>query len=64
MLSVGFKIVGIMPGFIAKWMRGDGYYRMPVVWAQKFYNGAEKMVPEEMELIPEAKKLWDVISAF
>jgi hypothetical protein len=64
MLSVGFKIVGIMPGFIAGWMRGDEYCRIPVVWAQKFYNGAEKMVPDEMELIPEAKKLWDVISAF
>lgn len=62
-LSIGYKMVGIMPGFIAGWMKGAEYYRMPAVWAQKFYNGAEKMVPEEMELVPEAKKLWDVISA-
>jgi hypothetical protein len=61
--EIGFVPVGIMPGFIAGWCGDDSYNRISVVWAQKFYNGAEKMVPEEMELIPEAKKLWDIISA-
>jgi hypothetical protein len=65
LLNVGFRVVGIMPGFIAGWMGGDSYYRIPVIWMQKFYNGAERMIPndEEWMMMPEAKKLWDVISA-
>lgn len=66
LLSLGFKVVGVIPGFIAGWMDGDSYYRMPVVWMQKFYNRAEKMIPndEEWIMIPEAKRLWDIISSF
>jgi RimJ/RimL family protein N-acetyltransferase len=64
MREAGFVPVGIMPGFIAAWCGNDSYNRASVVYAQKFYNGAEKMVPEGMELTPEAKKLWDVISTF
>ena len=51
LLEVGYRVEGITPGFISHWMKGDEYYRAPHVWMGKFYNGAERMVPDEKEWI-------------
>jgi hypothetical protein len=63
-LENGFTIRGIIPGFILAWIKDDRYYRHPVVYMDKFYNGGEKMSTREMRLVPHAKELWDLMCKF
>jgi len=60
----GFTIRGIMPGLILAWIKNDSYYRHPIVYMDKFYNGGGNVSTREMELVPQAKKLWELISKF
>lgn len=63
-LERGFTIRGIIPGYILSWITNDSYYRHPIVYMDKFYNGGENMSTREMDLVPPAKELWDLISKF
>ncbi|MCX9073476.1 MAG: hypothetical protein OIN88_02300 [Candidatus Methanoperedens sp.] len=56
--ELGWKIRGIFPGNVCMWNHKDEYYRHSVVFFDKFFNEGEKLVPKEIDLIPEAKKIY------
>jgi len=59
----GFKVAGIFPGQFTRWNGGQTEYRACEVHFYKFLGDAEKYAskPNEWELLPEFKKLWDVL---
>ncbi len=59
----GFKVAGIFPGQFTRWNGGQSEYRACEVHFYKFLGDTEKYVtkPEEWELLPEFKKLWNVL---
>jgi hypothetical protein len=59
----GWKIAGIFPGNVTRWAEKNQEYRGCTVHFYKFLNNGENIStkPEEWELIPEVKKLWDYI---
>ena len=63
-IDIGFTIRGVMPGFILAWMKNNMYYRHPIVYLDKFYNGGEKVSAMEMKLVPQANELWNMICKF
>jgi len=60
---MGWKIAGIFPGNCTRWSGGNREYRGCTVHFYQFLNdGAHYATrPEEWQLIPEVKRLWDVI---
>ena len=61
--QVGWKIAGIFPGNYTRWSGGQEEYRGCEVHFYKFLGDGAKYATklEEWKLIPEAKKLWDVL---
>lgn len=61
--QLGFKIAGIFPGQFTRWCGGQEEYRACEVHFYKFIGDGAKYTTkhEEWELIPAAKKLWDVL---
>ena len=61
--QIGYKIAGIFPGQFTRWQGGQREYRGCEVHFYKFVGDGEKYVtkPEEWRLIPEVKKLWEVL---
>ncbi|MHA2275262.1 MAG: hypothetical protein ACXAC2_05825 [Candidatus Kariarchaeaceae archaeon] len=59
----GWKIAGIFPGQVTRWASGNKGYRGCTVHFYKFVGDAEKYVtkPEEWELIPEVRKIFEVM---
>lgn len=56
--ELGWKVRAVIPGLIAAWNHDNKYYRHPVVYLDKFYNDGKDLVPKEMDLIPEAEKIF------
>ncbi|MFQ6072645.1 MAG: hypothetical protein ACE5KT_08105 [Methanosarcinales archaeon] len=56
--ELGWKIRGVFPGFLLSWNHEDKYYRRSVVIFDKFFNDGEELIPKEMDLIPEAEKIF------
>jgi len=56
---VGYKVKGIIPGISISSINNFYYRRDNYVYMDKFYNNGDKKYPEEMDLIPEARKIWD-----
>ena len=59
----GWKLAGIFPGQYTRWCGGNNEYRGCTVHFYKLVGDAEKYSskPEEWEMIPEVKKLWNVL---
>lgn len=59
----GWKIAGIFPGNFTRWKGGDQEYRACTVHAYRFiHDGAEYATkPEEWNLAPEIKELWECL---
>lgn len=59
----GFKVAGIFPGQYTRWNGDQQEYRACEVHFYKFIRGSEKYVSKsrEIALLPEFKKLWDVL---
>ena len=57
----GWKIAGIFPGNFTRWAGGQSEYRGCTVHFYRFLNdgGAHATQPEEWDLLPEIKDLWD-----
>jgi len=60
----GWKLAGIFPGQYTRWCNGNNEYRGCTIHFYKLTGDAEKYTsqPEEWEMIPEVKKLWDVLT--
>jgi len=60
---MGFKIAGISPGNFTRWCGGQYEYRGCTVHMYSFLNNGERYTnkPEDWELLPEVKELWDVL---
>jgi hypothetical protein len=58
---LGWKIAGIFPGNFTRWAGGNQEYRGCTIHFYRFLNGGEKVsnLPEEWDLLPEVKELWD-----
>jgi hypothetical protein len=58
---LGWKIAGIFPGNFTRWAGGNREYRGCTIHFYRFLNGGEKYSnqPEEWDLLPEVKELWD-----
>lgn len=61
--KMGFKIAGIFPGNITRWYGENMEYRGCAVYVYKFLGDAQKYItkPEEWNLTPEVRKLWNVL---
>ncbi len=59
----GWKLAGIFPGQYTRWCGGNSEYRGCTVHFYKFVGDAEKYCsrPEEWQMLPEVRKLWDVL---
>lgn len=59
----GWKLAGIFPGQYTRWCGSNNEYRGCTVHFYKFLGEAEKYSsrPEEWEMIPEVRRLWDVL---
>jgi len=55
--SLGWSTRGIFPGAVATWNYDDKYYRQSLIYFDKFYNGGEELVPQDMELTPKMEKI-------
>jgi len=60
---LGFKVAGIFPGQFTRWCGEQKEYRGCEVHFYKFIGDGEKFATkaEEWTLLPELKKLWDVL---
>lgn len=58
--ELGWKVRGVVPGYYLMWNYEDKYYRQPQVIMDKYYNGGEELVPKEIDLIMEAKKMYEL----
>jgi N-acetylglutamate synthase-like GNAT family acetyltransferase len=60
---MGFKIAGIFPGSYTRWAGGSNEYRGCTVHFYQFLNEGERYStkPDEWQLIPEVKRLWDFL---
>jgi len=58
---LGWKIAGIFPGNFTRWAGGTNEYRGCTVHFYRLLNDGEKysVTPEEWDLLPEVKELWD-----
>ena len=58
---LGWKIAGIFPGNFTRWAGGDKEYRGCTIHFYRFLNNGDKYStkPEEWELLPEIKDLFD-----
>lgn len=58
---LGWKIAGIFPGNFTRWAGGSQEYRGCTIHFYRFLNNGEKFsnLPEEWDLLPEVKELWD-----
>jgi hypothetical protein len=59
--SLGWKTRGIFPGAVATWNFDDKYYRQSLIYFDKLYNGAEELIPKDMELTPRMEKVVDCL---
>ena len=59
----GFKVAGIFPGQYTRWCGNDEEYRACEIHFYKFLGNAEDYAtqPEEWQLIPEIRRLWNVL---
>ncbi len=59
----GWKIAGIFPGNFTRWAGGNSEYRGCTVHFYRFLNdgGRYATKPEEWDLLPEIKDLWDYL---
>ncbi len=56
-LERGFTVRAVVPGFYRIWAGGNKYRRTIEVFAQKFYDGADKMSTRYLDLVPQAEVL-------
>lgn len=56
--ELGWKIRGIFPGFLLSWNHEDKYFRRSIVYFDKFFNNGKELVPKDIELIPDAEKIF------
>lgn len=58
---LGWKIAGIFPGNFTRWAGENHEYRGCTIHFYRFLNDGEKYsnLPEEWDLLPEVKELWD-----
>lgn len=62
LFKLGYAIRGVLPGAALYWAGvGERYRRDNVVIMDKLFNGAERLVPPQMSLIPRATRLWESI---
>lgn len=61
--QMGWKIAGIFPGSYTRWCGGQNEYRACTVHFYRLLNGGERYStkPEEWQMLPEVKKLWDCL---
>ncbi len=59
----GWKVAGIFPGNMTRWSGGQREYRGCTVHFYRLINGGDRFAtqPEEWQLLPEMKKLWDCL---
>ena len=59
----GWKLAGIFPGQYTRWCGGNNEYRGCTIHFYKLVGDAEKYSskPEEWEMIPEVKRLWNAL---
>jgi len=60
---LGWKVAGIFPGNTTRWSGGQREYRGCTVHFYRLINGGDGLTsqPEEWQLLPEIKKLWDCL---
>ena len=57
---IGYKVRGVVPGMGISAINTVHYRRDNYVYMDKFYNQGLKRVPEKMDLIGEARKIFEV----
>jgi hypothetical protein len=59
----GWKVAGIFPGNMTRWSGGREEYRGCTVYFYRLLNGGDRFStkPEEWQLLPEMKRLWDCL---
>ena len=59
----GWSIAGIFPGEVTRWSGGNQEYRGCRVYFYKFVGNAQQYAtkPEEWDLLPEIRRLWDTL---
>lgn len=55
---IGYKVRGVVPGMGISAINTVHYRRDNYVYMDRFYNQGLKRVPEKMDLIGEAEKIW------
>lgn len=61
LFKMGYKFRGIAPGMYRIWAGENNFRRTIELFAQKFYNGADKMITKDIKLLPwlgHIKKMW------
>ena len=57
---IGYKVRGVIPGMGIASINKVHYRRENYVYMDKFYNQGSKRIPLKMDLIPEARKIFEV----